>query len=123
MFKLALTATYSHPVKLAFPGGGAASFEAIFNRLTQAELDEIARRIASPDEPMTDAEVVERVLAGWKGVADADGVDLAFTPSNVADVLAVAGVRAALVEAFFESHAEARRKNSRAPRGTGPAGA
>lgn len=109
MFRLSLTPTFSAPVIVEFQGGGRAQFDAVFHRLSQTEIDALTQRIQSGEA--SDSEICTQVLAGWSGVAEDDGTVIPFIPSNVTRVLDVAGVRAAVVRAFFESFPTAKRKN------------
>ena len=108
MFKIAIDPTYSVPVRGELAGGDPFEFEAVFRRLTNSDLLALNERVRSG---MADAEVVGRVLAGWNAVQDENGEPLAFTPENVFRLLNVAGVQAALIEAFYGSLPGARRKN------------
>ena len=109
MFKLALSPTFTASVAIDFQGGGRGQFDAVFNRLTQTEIDALSARIAAGEG--TDTEIVDQVLAGWSGVADENGAALDFSPANRARVLDVAGVRAAIVRAFFDAFPRAKAKN------------
>lgn len=60
----------------------------------------------------TDAQIVTEKLKDWKGIVDADGKDVPFSPANVAAVIAVCPVAADIVAAIYEAHSpEGRRKN------------
>ena len=109
MFKLALSPTFTAPVVVEFQGGGRAQFEATFHRLSQTEIDALTQRIQASEA--SDADICIQVLAGWSGVAEEDGTVIPFSPTNMSRVLDVAGVRAAVVRAFFESFPSAKRKN------------
>lgn len=109
MFKLTLTPTFTAAVVVEFQGGARAAFDATYSRLTQGEVDALSARIEAREA--TDTEIVDQVLAGWSGVADEDGAALDFTPANRARVLDVAGVRSAIVRAFFDSFPKAKAKN------------
>jgi hypothetical protein len=108
MFKIAVDPTYVAPVKGELAGGTPFEFEAVFRRLTNSELGALNDKVRAG---MSDAEVVGRVLAGWNHVQNDDGEPLAFTPENLFRLLNVAGVQAAVIEAFYTSLPGARRKN------------
>lgn len=105
MFKLDLSPSYFYPVKLAvLDADGKLEtrvFDARFRRFSQQEGEALVREAESAR--VTDQQVVDRALIGWRGLQDGDGNDLPYTPENVATVLSVAGLRAALVTSFLES--------------------
>jgi hypothetical protein len=109
MFKLALDPTYVAPVNSTLPGDVPCVFEAVFRRLPQEEVDDIMDRVATLE--MKPAQAIVRVLAGWRLVADEDGVELPFTPSNLSRLLAICGVPQAITRSWFKSVTEAREKN------------
>lgn len=108
MFKIAVDPTYVAPVRGELAGGESFEFEAVFRRLANSELLALNEKVRGG---MSDAEVVGRVLAGWNAVQDENGEPLAFTPENLFRLLNVAGVQAAVIEAFYTSLPGARRKN------------
>lgn len=105
MFRLDLSPSYFYPVKLAvLDADGKLEnriFDARFKRLSQPEGEALVREAESGR--LTDQQVVDRALVGWRGLQDADGNDLPYTPENLAIVLSVAGLRAAVVTAFLQS--------------------
>lgn len=105
MFRLDLSPTYFYPVKLAMLDADGKLetrvFDARFKRMTQPEGEALVREAESGR--LTDQQVVERALVGWRGLQDADGNDLPYTPENLATVLSVAGLRAAVVTSFLQS--------------------
>jgi len=109
MFKLSVSPSYTARVTVDLPGGGSASFDAKFRRLSQTDLDAMMKRVQSED--IDDEAIVDAVLLGWDGVEDADGTPLPFTEENKARVLDVVPVRGTVVRAFFESLAKAKAKN------------
>lgn len=105
MFKLDLSPSYFYPVKLPLLDADGKLetrvFDARFRRYTQAQGEELAREATAGR--LDDRQLVEQALVGWRGLQDADGNDLPYTPENLAVVLAIAGMRAALVSSFLES--------------------
>ena len=63
--------------------------------------------------------IARSLLAGWSGIAGADGVDVPFTAATVSRVLGTPTVAAMIVMAWVDSIAGSKAKNSRAPRGIG----
>jgi len=106
--------SYDWPVTLETPADGGRfekiTFTARFKRLGQARIDEIVSALRDGGDGLTDRTIVDDVLIGWDKVLDADGQPIDFTPVNVAAVLEVEGVRAAIVKAWFES-LSGKRKN------------
>lgn len=110
MFVIATKPTFEWPVEFEIPGDRKpikVQFTAEFNRLPQSRLDEMFT-----DTPPKDEDLVHEVMAGWKGVQDEDGKDLDFTSVNLGMLLEVAGMRQAIVRAFFEAiNGAGKRKN------------
>lgn len=112
MFKIADKNTYRWPVTVHIPQDGGkftkATFDAEFQALPQNELDQIVRDAVAGDP---DASVAARCLCGWKGVQDADDTELPYSDGAKDRLLNITYVRAAVVQAYFESIGGARRKN------------
>ena len=109
MFKLSVSGTYFARVDVDLPGGGKASFDAQFRRLSQSEMDSLGARLK--EGALDDQELVDDVLVGWIGVAGEDGEALEFNETNKQRVLDIVPVRACVLRAFFESFSKARGKN------------
>jgi hypothetical protein len=113
MFKIAKSDRYYYPVTVEVVEDRGKrvkhTFDAQFVRLPQSEIDEMF----SPqrEQRITDSEVVDRVVVGWRGVKDQDDVDIPFSMEALADLLDVYGVRSAIVRAWMESLEQARQKN------------
>lgn len=135
-FILDQASTYRWPVEFDIPGDGGRrvkqSFDAEFQRIDQERVEEIVRCVKRrealeeagreiPDElDGYDAISVARsLLAGWSGIAGADGADVPFTEATVARVLGTPTVATMIVQAWADSIAGSKRKNSSAPRGIG----
>jgi hypothetical protein len=135
-FILDQASSYRWPVEFDVPGDGGRrvrqSFDAEFHRIDQERVEEIVRCIRRrealeeagreiPDElDGYDAiNIARSLLAGWSGIAGADGVDVPFTDATVSRVLGTPTVAAMIVSAWAESITGAKRKNSSAPRGIG----
>ncbi len=113
MFILSQKPSYTWPVKYvtATDHGKTqtSDFLAEFKRLPQSRLDEIYR--TAQTETIDDEAFIEEVLLGWSGIKDADGADVPFNGTNRRVLCDLPGMRAALVEAFFQSIRGAPRKN------------
>lgn len=113
MFRIAQKQSYSWPVKVrrAESGGrfDTLTFDATFRRLPQPEVERLVERAGTGE--ISDRPFCHEVLEGWAGVSDENGAELAFSPTNLDRLLDEVGVAAALIEAYFESLASARRKN------------
>jgi hypothetical protein len=144
-FKLAINPFFWTPVKLRLVGDMnvpiEVEFKAKYKRLAQPDYEALLARLRLPVQPadaqdledateaakaegrtvawrVTDKEVVEQVLLDWDGIVDEDDQVLAYTPDNLERVEKVLGVRAALVNAFFDAHVlKAPEKNSGTRRG------
>ncbi|OON62282.1 hypothetical protein B0920_02045 [Massilia sp. KIM] len=121
MFQIsAVNQTYFTPIKVLVPNGDGTGteykFKAQFKRLPQEELDDLYRRLNPEklnegEEPLTDDEVLDRVMVGWADVLDKDGEPLEFNEQNLAIVKNISPTRAVLVVSFFDSMKTAKRKN------------
>lgn len=114
MFILAPQDSFWWPitVETAAAEGGRfekSTFQAKFKRLDQARLDEIAQQARRSE--IRDQDLALEVLIGWKDVSDGDGRDVPFNEAARDRLLNQAGLRAALVTAFFEACNGGRRKN------------
>lgn len=114
MFKLDVSDTIEQTVNALIPLGDGKSekrsFKAIFKRQTLPQMTEIRAHLANSEVTLTDRQLIDQVLTGWRGVQDSDGKELPFTPDNLNALLAIFPVQPSLVAAFFES-TEVREKN------------
>lgn len=114
MFKIAQNPTYKWPVTVHIPSDGGkftkATFTAEFRALAQGEIERVIEQGRGGD---MDADLLRECLAGWSGVQDGDGNELAYSEEARATLANIAYVRAAVVTAFLESitGGGARRKN------------
>lgn len=111
MFRLDQSNDYAWPVKVqALHQDGTSSeqtFTARFLRLSQPELEQLLADIN--DGQIDDPALFKRVLVGWKDVV-AEGKPVEFTEDSRGRLEAVLGVRAAVINAFFDSVREAQKK-------------
>ena len=105
MFKLDPSPTYFAAVILAMLNADGElekhQFEARFNRLGQEDIDALQQQLNAGD--LTEAQLFDRVLVGWRGIKDADDNDLPFSPENRERLLNVVGMSVAIVNAFTAS--------------------
>lgn len=116
MFKLQKKDSFFWPVKGAIPvdGGDYAEFEfqAEIKRLPQSKIDDLIKKLTAEKSDMTVKEIASSLLVGWKGVYDESGEkEVAFNPESKRQVLEVAGVSGAIVDAYFEALKGGRTKN------------
>lgn len=113
MFKVVTTPTYSATVSVEVRGenGGIArqSFDAVFKRCTQTELEDLHQAVTSGK--LSDQDLVREILVGWKGVVDEDGSEMPFTPASRDRVLDIYPVRPSVIDTFFKTIGGARAKN------------
>jgi hypothetical protein len=113
MFVLTQSPTFAWTVKFELAGKDGRpekqSFGAEFKRVSQARIKEIGELIVKGE--IHDADIVRESLVGWKDVRDENG-DVPFSPTALEKMLDIPGVGAAIVFAFFEAIALAKRKNS-----------
>ncbi len=117
------SATYSWPVRISLPVDGGRreqhTFDAEFKRLPQTRVNEIIQQVRDQERGRRDSEellvqdtdVAREVMAGWSGVVDDDGKNVPFSESSLNQLLEIPTVASQIVEAFFKSNADARKKN------------
>lgn len=124
-FVLQQSDSYTWPVSIKLPANGGKrekqTFEAEFKRLPQSRINEIqllvqqrikaAERGEDTGEGITDQSIADEVLVGWEGIVDGDDEAVSFNKGTKAQLLDVPMMAGALIEAFFESLVEAKRKN------------
>ena len=114
MIKIAQKPTYTHKVKAELPGDDGktinTTFSLSFFRLTQTELDEMAKSVN--EKKMTDNDVLKRVVAGFgPDVQDEDGNALEFNEDNLMALADVFPLRPAMIRAYYASLETAKAKN------------
>ncbi|ADP06618.1 hypothetical protein S-CBS1_gp13 [Synechococcus phage S-CBS1] len=96
------------------------SFEAEFKRLPQsriAEIQAMAQKLVKAVEAgeqlegISDVSVADEVLVGWSGILDEDGEEVPYSETNKAILLEVPLMAASLVQAYFASLTDEKRKN------------
>ncbi len=124
-FVLNQSQSYSWPVSIQLPADGGkrekSSFDALFKRLPQSRINEIqqlvqqrikaAERGDELDNGVTDQSIAAEILVGWSGILDADGDDVPYSEAVKAQLLDVPMMAGALIEAYFTSLVELKRKN------------
>ena len=124
-FVLKQSDSYTWPVSIKLPANGGKrerqTFDAEFKRLPQSRINEIqllvqqrikaAERGEDTGEGITDQSIADEVLVGWEGIVDGDDEAVSFNKGTKAQLLDVPMMAGALIEAFFESLVEAKRKN------------
>ena len=123
-FVLKSSSSYKWPVDFSQPSDGGIrekqSFEAEFKRLPQSRINEIkvlAQRRAKAeeageesDDSISDISLADEILVGWDGITDGDN-EVPFTKAAKRQLLEIPMLAAALVESYFESLIEEKRKN------------
>lgn len=113
MFKIVQPATVSWPVSVEIPVDGGRmekhSFDATFRRITRSDLADLTAKIQANE--LTEDDVIRQNLADWRGVVDADGEQVPFSETALDTMLDIPKVGPAILQAFFDSIAGARRKN------------
>jgi len=98
-----------------------ATFSAVFKRLSQSRINEIQtevqRRVKAAEAgedvrgSISDVSLADEILVGWEGIVDGDGEPVPFSQASKAMLLDVPMMAPALINAFFESLVELKRKN------------
>jgi hypothetical protein len=124
-FVLKQSDSYTWPVSIRLPANGGKrerqTFDAEFKRLPQSRINQIQvlaqQRIKAAengtdlDNGVSDQSIADEILLGWDGIIDGDGEPVPFTKTNKALLLDVPMLAGALIEAYFESLVEEKRKN------------
>lgn len=115
-----VTPTYRWPVKVVIADDGGHrsihTFDAEFRRLSQSRIDEIRALVRDiergrVDDDYSDQDAAREILAGWDGITDDNDKAIPFSEAALARVLEIPTVAGQIVKAWFESLAEAKRKN------------
>jgi hypothetical protein len=111
-FVLKQTTSYFWPVTVEMPADGGRfekqTFDAEFRRMNQSRIETImADAVASQ---IRDVDVASEVMVGWKGITD-QGDEVPFSEKSKADLLDMPLVASAVIKAWMESLAGAKRKN------------
>jgi len=114
MFNLDLSPTFWWTVKFTVPReDGVAhdshTFDGQFRRMESLAIEELMNRVGA--QRLGDDVIARELLVGWRGVVDKSNASIAFGPGNLDRVLAIPGVGAAVVAAFFEAVAKGPGKN------------
>lgn len=124
-FVLKQSDSYTWPVSIKLPANGGKrerqTFDAEFKRLPQSRINEIQeqanKRIRAAErgedigDGISDQSIADEILVGWDGIVDGDGEPVPFSKGSKAQLLDVPFMAGALIEAYFESLVEAKRKN------------
>lgn len=120
MFKLAPSDSYKCAIQVELPGGEKHTFDALFRRFEQSQVDDLYQQLA--ENAISEDELVKKVLVGWDKVSDEDGTPLDFTAHNLERLLEVFPMRSTLATAWVDSLTGAREKNLRTPPASGRRG-
>lgn len=124
-FVLNQSQSYSWPVSIKLPADGGkrekSNFDAIFKRLPQSRINEIqllvqqrikaAEKGEELDNGVSDQSIADEILVGWTGIIDGDGDEVPYSEAVKAQLLDVPMMAGALIEAYFASLVELKRKN------------
>lgn len=113
--------SYTWPIVYRQPVSGGRrdkqEFEAEFKRLPQSRITEIQelaqRRIdnAPNATDISDVTIADEVLVGWEGIVDGDGEPIPYSKGTKAQLLELPMMAGCLIEAYFTSLVEEKRKN------------
>lgn len=120
MFVIKQSDEYTWPVTVEIPTDRGRyqkqRFQARFARVSQERIDQLLKEVNAGryDGAEGDQALIDEILLGWSGIQTEDGEDYPYTDANRDALLAsIAGLRAAIIGAFFESvNGGAKRKNS-----------
>jgi hypothetical protein len=113
--------SYTWPIVYRQPVSGGRrekqEFEAEFKRLPQSritQIQELAQRRIDNDPAATDisdVSIADEVLVGWDGIVDGDGEVIPYSKGTKAQLLELPMMAGCLIEAYFTSLVEEKRKN------------
>lgn len=113
--------SYTWPIVYRQPVSGGRrekqEFEAEFQRLPQSRINaiqELAQKRIDNDPDATDisdVSIADEVLVGWEGIVDGDGEPIGYSKSTKAQLLELPMMAGTLIEAYFTSLVEEKRKN------------
>jgi len=118
-FVLKRSDSYTWPVIYRQPVSGGRrekqEFDAEFRRLPQSRISEIQelaqQKVAGDEVEVSDVLIADEVLMGWDGIVDADGESVGFSKASKAELLELPMMAGAIIEAYFSSLVEEKRKN------------
>ena len=124
-FVLKQSDSYTWPVSIKLPANGGKrerqTFDAEFKRLPQSRINEIKllannrvkalERGDDAGDGISDLSIADEILVGWDGIVDGDGEPVPFSKGSKAQLLDVPFMAGAIIEAFFDSLVEQKRKN------------
>ena len=110
MFIIDQSPSYTWPVSFETPEDNGLrkkhTFTAKFKRLTQTDMEAMIHA-----DGVTDKGLAKGLLIGWHDIKDEKQQDVPFTTATFEQLLDVPGVANAIVMAFLDSIADAKRKN------------
>lgn len=124
-FVLKQSDSYTWPVSIKLPANGGKrerqTFDAEFKRLPQSRINEIQeqanKRVKALErgddagDGISDLSIADEILVGWDGIVDGDGEPVPFSKGSKSQLLDVPFMAGAIIEAFFDSLVEQKRKN------------
>ena len=124
-FVLKQSDSYTWPVSIKLPANGGKrerqTFDAELKRLPQSRINEIQllanNRVKALErgddvgDGISDLSIADEILVGWDGIVDGDGEPVPFSKGSKAQLLDVPFMAGAIIEAFFDSLVEQKRKN------------
>ena len=104
-FVLRMPANFWWTVRIPVPSDNTyttATLDMLFKPQPQKELDKFqGLGLEEGDVMPTEAEICRRVVAGWRNLADEEGVVHPFSPEALGALLAVPVVRTAIVATYM----------------------
>lgn len=113
--------SYTWPIVYRQPVSGGRrekqEFEAEFKRLPQSRINaiqDLAQKVIDKDPEaaeISDVSIADEVLVGWDGIVDSDGEVIPYSKGTKAQLLDLPMMAGTLIEAYFTSLVEEKRKN------------
>ena len=93
------------PVQVPIPHDGAylmARLDVLYAALEQPEIDRMRGvGLADGESPPTDSQIAQRVVRGWRDLADEAGNPVAFSAEALAQLLQTPAMRTAIVMTYL----------------------
>ena len=108
MFVLKAAPTFRAKVEIPVPGEGGRSIDFVFRHKRRSELKLFIGEATGRD----DIDVLTEVIADWSGVADCDGVAVAYSVEALSSLIDLCpGAGAAILAGYIKELVEGRTKN------------
>jgi len=118
IFKLVKPDVVKVPVEVTPPEGKTAKIKLSVRYLSVTEIKELLVELTE-DDSIQDADMAQRLLVGWEGIADEEGDPIPFSASALEDAMDIPYFHDAVAEALLDHLIRGRGKNFAPPASNG----